>query len=205
MFTYDTEINEVLPYLSLSKPKQHDQNVLHIDVSCNEQPLGIQTPRLSFENNDKFKILFDGKTPKLVSKFYSFFRKIDNHLLEKTSETLRKYIPRDIETDGLYNSIINSPCQLGQAPYINVGIFDNVTPQNLDYFPSFGIGTFIIALKNITVTRTSARAEWNIVQCLIHLPKMNIPSKISIKEPLEEDIVDDEEESLQLEQITVDL
>jgi len=187
----------------LGKPEQYDQNVLHIALTYKDKPLGIQTPRLSFENTDTFRILFEGKTPEKVSEFYSLFSQLDNFISTKTSETLRKYITSDITTRDLYCPVVRPPVLLGQPPYVNVNVLDNVVPQNLDSFPSFGIGTFVLALKYIVVTPTSARSVWSIVQCLVHLPKMRLPTdRMSIKEPVEADV---EPEKMEFEQITINL
>jgi len=202
MLSSKTPTSEITPYITLSKPEQFDQNVLHIDVSHKGKPLCIQTPRVSFENGDLFQIFFEGKTPDKVSEFYSQFTQLDSFLSEKVSETLRKYLA-NITTRELYTPTIHPPKLLGCPPYIEVTLLEEVVPQNLDAFPSFGIGTFALALKHIVVTPTTAHPVWGIVQGLIHVPKINLP-RLSIKEPVEE-AGGEAPPQVKLEQITIEL
>lgn len=211
MLTYNTKFSDIAPNVTFLKPEQFDQNVLHIEVKYKGHHLGVQTPRLSFESvsDGCLRIFFEGKTPEKISSFYALYTQLENLMSKNISDTLRKYVTTDITTKDLFSSAIKPPTTLGQAPYIDVIVLggeegdksSRVVPQNMDSFPSFGIGTFILALEHIEVTPTSAKTVWGVAQCLVHLPKTSLPpNKMSINEPVEK-----KPKKVNLEQLTIEM
>ena len=137
---------------SLSEPDTYDVNVMRINPLC---PLAIQTSKLNYKRDgDELILTFDPNKESTI-KFYKQFNKLNKDIWNKCDTNLRNKFPKTI-TDNMYCSPIKHSDNLLDYPTMRIEI-----PEGSDDdLQGEGIGVFLIALKYVHITPTSAVPKW---------------------------------------------
>lgn len=188
--TKDSQIENI----DLCNP-ECSNGVLFCDVTQNNDPLHIQTPKLFFsETSSGIRLMFDNeKKTNSIDTFYGMIRDIEDTVCDKLAERSEEWFPNKISSETIKNSLFRSSIKLPnrindplsfviEIPRLgdntmDVEFFDsNQTKRNYDdlFSPQVKECTFLLTVKELNITSTQASIVWELVQVLIHKKKKKV-------------------------------
>ena len=169
--------------------------VLFCDVTHNNDPLYIQTPKLFFsETSSGLRLMFDNeKKTNSIDTFYGMVRDIEDQVCDKLAENSGEWFPNKISSETIKNSLFRSSIKLPnrindplsfvvEIPRLgdntmDVEFFDSCKNKR-NYGDLFNNHvkecTFLLSVKELNITSTQASLVWELVQVLIHKKKKKV-------------------------------
>lgn len=181
-----------LSELTLRNPETSN-GVMFCDVSLGNDPLYVQTPRMTFEETSGGIRLFFGDSSKMenINIFYGMLRDIEAKVCEilsaKSGDWFQSPIPLDTIKNSLFRNCIQLPMRIGEPLSMVVGIpllpngdrdieiFDT-SRRERSYQDLLGSKecTFLLTAKELSISSTQANIVWELVQVLTHPIKKKV-------------------------------
>lgn len=188
-----------LEELTLRNPETSD-GVMFCDPVMGNDPLYVQTPRMTFEETPSgIRLLFDNPNRNNstdINTFYGMVRDIETRVCEVlaaksgdwfSSETRESRIPLDTIKNSLFRNCIQLPMRIGEPLSMIVGVpllpngdrdievFDTSRREKSyeDLLASREC-TFLLTVRELSISSTQANLVWEVVQVLTHTAKKKV-------------------------------
>jgi hypothetical protein len=176
-------IDDDLSNLVLKYP-ENCNDMLYSGIYNNNDPLYIQTPRMTYEISESHATLFFNKEKH--AKFFEFLKNIENKVCQLISDNSESWFESKISTrailEDLFKSSIKVPSKLLDPLQVKVklsknDVFEvyNKKQKKLDVsvLKSEDISecTFLLLAKEVVISSTQANINWEITQAMVHKKK----------------------------------
>lgn len=199
-----------LEHMSLSNPEKVD-NGLYCEVKYENEQMYIQTPKLKYSIDDQssFKLHFENsKGIEGADKFYKMVREIENKVCDVIANNSSKWFSKELSFKTIKNDLFKTnvcmPEELcDKIKYlVNIPLNDDNTwdieiyNKKKELLPTSELlaGSsslecyFLLLVKGVHITSSQAVVDWELVQALIHKPRIVKKVKgFGIRQEVDED------------------
>lgn len=185
--------------LCLSDPYVSNTDELNKVLFCeikngSDQQLYIQTPKMMFSNplEDSVELMFKSSEQESIDMFYDLISNVEKKLCKIISEYSHSWFSQQLTSDeiksNLFKNSVSLPERLKDPLAMKIKIqkddegrtdfeiYDRSQKKlDYEYMKSRNYEcTFLITAKELIISRSQARIEWELVQVLVHKKKKNI-------------------------------